>query len=362
LVSPTVHDDELFLLEVSRHGPCRVRLAAGSAHALLQDVKQLRRVLSDQMNRYRAGLPMGAREQEELDRSLAALGTGPLRSALSEAIASGKPPYRRVLWVPDGPLHGVPVHALRVAGRYLIEQIEFAWTFSGALFVHQVGARRRRWPLRPTLVVTEDSTKLPQARVEGEGVAACFLRRRRLSAAAANRKSVRRWLGRALVAHFACHAEFDSDRPLAARLMLPSGDSIYALEWLDEPVAAMELVTLSACRSAEVAPLIGREAFGLAIGLLGGGVRSVLAALWPVADREVSQLMWRFYRHRLTHSLPTALALTQRELMGAGVSPLFWAPFALFGDPQALAPAGRWWCWLARLRQHWHQRRFPTGG
>jgi CHAT domain-containing protein len=236
-----------------------------------------------------------------------------------------------------------------------------AWTFSGALFVHQTAARRRCWPLRSALVVTEDPAVLPQAKLEGEAVAASLLRCRHLCAAAADRRSVRRCLRRALVAHFACHAEFDSNRPLAARLKLPSGEPIYSLEWLDEPVAGLELVTLSACRSAEVAPLIGREAFGLAIGLLAGGVRSVLAALWPVADHEVAPLRWRFYRHRLAHSLPTALALTQRGLLAAGVSPLFWAPIALFGDPQALAPPACWWRWLARLRQRWRQRRFPTG-
>jgi hypothetical protein len=115
-------------------------------------------------------------------------------------------------------------------------------------------------------------------------------------------------------------------------------------------------VTLSACHSGEVAPLIGREAFGLVIGLLGGGVRAVLAALWPVADAETRRLMWRFYQHRLLHGPPAALALAQREMLAANVSPLFWAPFALFGDPQALPPPTLWWRWLARLQQKRHRR------
>ena len=75
-------------------------------------------------------------------------------------------------------------------------------------------------------------------------------------------------------------------------------------------------MTPSACRSAEVASLIGREVFGLVTGLLGGGVRAVLAGLWPVADREVRPLMWRFYRHRLVHELPTALA---RQSVNVGI-------------------------------------------
>jgi CHAT domain len=51
------------------------------------------------------------------------------------------------------------------------------------------------------------------------------------------------------------------------------------------------------CRSEQVAPLLGREVFGLVTGVLGGGVRAVLAGLWPVAAQEAAPLMWHFYRH-----------------------------------------------------------------
>src|SRR5205823_397393 len=141
---------------------------------------------------------------------------------------------------------------------------------------------------------------------------------------------------------------------------LPSGELWRAVEWLDEPWEGLPLVTLSACRSAEVAPLAGREVFGLVTGLLGGGVRAVLAGLWPVADRETLPLMWHFYRERLTHDLAGALARAQRAVLGLpGSSPLFWAPFALFGDAQALPAPGLFGRWWARWRQRRHARRFP---
>jgi len=148
---------------------------------------------------------------------------------------------------------------------------------------------------------------------------------------------------------------------LAAPLQLPSGEVIRALEWLDESVAGLALVTLSACWSAKVAPLLGQEVFGMAVGLLGAGARSVLAGLWPLADQQTRPLMWRFYRHRLLHDLPTALALAQREtLAGPDSSPLFWAALAYFGDPLALPAPGLWWRWLARRRQRRHLERYPT--
>jgi CHAT domain-containing protein len=248
---------------------------------------------------------------------------------------------------------------VRRGGRYLVEDYEFTWTFSGALVVHQSRTRRRRGPLGPAVVVAEAPAVLPEAEREGEGVAAAFLRGRRLPGRV-DRRELRCWLARARVVHFACHADFDGRRPLAACLRLPSGETIHALEWLEEPVAGLPLVTLSACRSAEVAPLQGQEVFGLVTGLLGGGARAVLAGMWPVADREVPPLMWRFYRHRLVEELPTALALAQREVLRdpAG-SPLFWAAFALFGDPNALAAPGPLRRWLGRRRQHRHRRRFP---
>jgi CHAT domain-containing protein len=125
-------------------------------------------------------------------------------------------------------------------------------------------------------------------------------------------------------------------------------------------VAGLPLLALSACRSAEVAPLLGQEVFGLVTGLLGAGVRAVLAGLWPVADRETVLLMWRLYHQRLTHDLAGALARAQREeLARPHASPLFWAAFALHGDAAALPAPGWLGRWLGGRRGRWHAGRFP---
>jgi hypothetical protein len=361
-IAPTLAADELYILEVTRPGPARVILGPGSATALAADLESWRGCLADQIANYRHGLQMRSSDRRELDDRLDALGRGPLGIAIKQALEAQSDRPRRVLWAPDDLLHGFPIHALRIGGRYLIEDYEFVWTFSGALLVHQARRRKRRRSFfRPALVVAERARVLPEAEREGEGVAATFFRSRKPAAEAVNRKSCRSWLARARVAHFACHAEFDGQRPLAARLILPSGEAIHALEWLGEPVAGLPLVTLSACRSAEVAPLMGREVFGLVTGLLAGGVGAVLAGLWPVTDHEVPPLMWRFYRHRLLHELPTALALAQREMLeAAGSSPLFWAVFALFGDGNALRAPGILGRFFARRRFRRHRERFPT--
>jgi hypothetical protein len=359
-VAPALLDDELYLLTAARDGSARVIRAPGSAAALPEALTALRGCLDEQLARYRAGLSTGGPHRDELDERLAELGRGPLGQALSQALA-GCPSPRRLLWVPEGALHGLPLSALRLGNRYLIEDIEVAGTFSGALAVHQSLTRRRvRGTLRPALVVTAAADVLPQAAAEGAGVAATFLWSRVLHGRAATRAALRRGMARARVVHFACHANFDNEHPLAAHVALPSGEPLRALDWLGEPVDGLPLVTLSACRSAEVAPLLGREVFGLVTGLLGGGVRAVLAGLWPVADREATPLMWRFYRHRLTADLAAALARAQREaLSDPASSPLFWSAFALFGDPSALPAPGPFRRWLARRLQVRHARHFP---
>jgi tetratricopeptide (TPR) repeat protein len=361
-VAPALFEEELYLLAVRPGGPSQVLRAPGSAANLAAQLDQLRRCLAAQLERYRLGFPLGRPERAELDGCLDELGRGALGGVLGQVLDAGPNRGERLLWVPDGALHGFPVHALRRGGRYLVEDHEVVSTFGGALFVYQAGrnySRARRGDR--ALVVTETAAVLPHAAREGEGVAASFGRSWTLQGERATLAAVRRRLPRVRAVHLACHAYFDARRPLAACIGLPSGETWRALDWLDEAVDGLPLATLSACRSAEVAPLVGREVFGLATALLASGVRAVLAGLWPVADRETLPLMWRFYRRRLTCDLAAALAQAQREtLVAPGSSPLFWAAFALFGDAAAIAGPSRWWAWLARWKQRRHARSFPV--
>jgi tetratricopeptide (TPR) repeat protein len=362
-VAPSLIGGELYLLVV-RRGGALVHRAGGGAERLPGEVRLFR----DTVDRALAGLAGSA----DLDARLDDFGRGPLGAALAAVLAPGE----RLVWVPDDALHGLPVAALRRRGRYLVEHAEVVHGFSGSLYVHQAThppRSRRAWA--GSLVVTESdevagpedieyepwAPVLKAAAAEGDGVAAALFRARRLHGREATRERIRGAMTGARVAHFACHAYFDPRQALAAHLHLPSGEDWRTLAWLDEAFADLPLVTLSACRSAEVGPLVGREVFGLVTGVLAAGVRAVVAGLWPVADDPAPAFMWRLYRHRLTTDLATALARTQREVLRSpGSSPLDWAVFALFGDAAALpAPGllGRLW---GRWRQARHARRFPT--
>lgn len=349
--APSLVQDEWFLVLARREG-AEVRKLPGKADAISSPTRQLRTVVEREL---RQRCPNG---RTDLDACLEELGHGPLGDALSAALRPGE----RLIWVPEGDLYGLPIAALRRGGRYLVERNEVVHGFSGALYVHQathLPRSRRAWG--PSVVVAEAPTELPSAGLEADGVAAALSFVCRLTEGAARRDVLRELLRRARVAHFACHACFDPDQALAAFLQLPSGEEWRTLDWLDESFADLPLVTLSACRSAEVGQLMGREVFGLVTGVLAAGVRAVVAGLWPVSDEEAVRFTWRFYRHRMTTNLATALARTQRDAMhDRQASPLFWGVFGLYGDAEALPAPGLWGRWWGRWRQARHARRFPA--
>jgi len=357
LVSASMVGDELVMV-AARHGERPVVTRESNASELHGQIKSLRDVINGQLDRYARGWSIGLPERKEFDNVLDELGRGPLGRLLIRTVGRTG---NRVIWIPDGPLHGVPLQAIRNDGRYLIESHELIYGFSASLFVHQLAQSKRPWWRRGPVVVVAGAPddSLPNAAVEGTGVAAGFLRRTVLAnSEVARRDLILRRLSRASVLHFACHAEFSADDPLSSCVVLPSGERWRADEWPEAPVRGLPLVTFSACRSAEVGAMAGHDVFGLCCGALCGGVRAVLAGLWSVPDREALDIVWRFYRHGMMHDLATALALTQREVLKKpDCSPLLWALFALYGDPAALPASPRWARWWNRRRQRRHARR-----
>jgi tetratricopeptide (TPR) repeat protein len=356
-VAPHLEGEELYLLAV-RRSKCQVLAGASSIQAVRRNLDEWHREVAEQLEALTWGKWPETAERAVLDGLLARLGEGPLGQALFAALAGG---CRRLLWAPAGLLHGFPIHALRVGERYLIEEHEVQHLFSAAHYLWQRRQKRRHGGRRQRLLlVTQGGPEVDPVHglrytvVEGQGVAAAFDQRTILHDRLATREAVRPRLPAVDVFHVACHATFAPGQPLTARLEMPSGEAWTAAEWLREPLRGLPLVTLSACRSLQVGRLIGDEVFGLVAGFLGGGARAVLGGLWPVVDRPAVDLMWRFYRHLMLADPVTALAQAQREMLGTpAATPLYWAVFALFGDPGGLPAPG----WLARRRARRRQRR-----
>jgi CHAT domain-containing protein/tetratricopeptide (TPR) repeat protein len=366
-VSACLLEDELFLLVVRRGEGAKVIQVDEPAPHVVAWTNGWREQLHRTLAEYREG-QWSSSAQAALEEPLHALGRSNWGAAMFGLVREGE----RLLWVPDDALHGLPLAALRRGGRYLVEKVEIVHAFSGAFAVLSSSSGssaapvlakkdgKRRGPRRnQRVVVAESEQELPFAAQEGERVSAALGRSLVLHGQQASKQTLELLLASARVLHFACHAYFDASHALNASLQLPSGESWRLLEWLGGPGAGLPLLTLSACRSAEVTPLVGREVFGLVTAALASGVRTVVAGLWPVADRETVPFMGHFYRELLSHSPATALARTQRAMLPSS-HPLFWAVFALFGDPESLpGPRFFWSRWWRRWRAARHARRFP---
>ena len=98
---------------------------------------------------------------------------------------------------------------------------------------------------------------------------------------------------------------------------------------------------LSGCESALGRVTVGEGVIGLGGAFLSAGVRTVVASLWPVDDRQVGALMEEFYAG-LAEGSTISVALRNAQLSMRARSetqhPFYWAGFVVVGDGNARVP------------------------
>ncbi|MEO5819205.1 MAG: CHAT domain-containing protein [Vicinamibacteraceae bacterium] len=150
-------------------------------------------------------------------------------------------------------------------------------------------------------------------------------------------------LGDYRILHFATHGLIDTAQPALSSLALSLVDERGApvdgylrMHDIYNRRLPVDLVVLSACRTALGQDVRGEGLVGLTRGFLYAGARSVVASLWQVDDVATAELMTRVYRHLLTERQPPAAALraAQRDLARdpRWTAPYFWAGFVIQGD------------------------------
>lgn len=304
-------------------------------------------VLSPPLERFSSGLRSGIWLEDpaaELSRTVAA----PILNALPEGI-------RTLVWVPDGPLHSLPLDALwHPGGGRVLDRVAVARVPSLSVLV----ALLRRSPvgdgrvlaladpgrgggevglLRMTLEV-DRLPALPGSRREAQRVSRLGRPGRVLRGEAASEAAIRGMVGPAVgVLHLATHAIVDPDSPARTALVLAPGggeDGLLTPAELGALGLRADLVVLSACTTAGGLNLRGEGVQGLVAPLLGGGVRTAVATGWEIPDRMPVPLMESFYR-KLARGTPVAEAMRQakQEAIEGGASPAVWAAFQVVGDP-----------------------------
>ena len=146
-------------------------------------------------------------------------------------------------------------------------------------------------------------------------------------------------LGKFKVHHLAMHSEMDEEDYEQSSLLFAHNERIYFHELyaLNFP---SEMVVLSACNTGLGKYLNGEGIMSLSRALTYAGVRSSVATLWQVPDKESAELMSLFYEY-LSKGKPKdeALMLAKRAFMEKypmKTHPYYWAGFILTGDTAPL--------------------------
>lgn len=154
------------------------------------------------------------------------------------------------------------------------------------------------------------------------------------------------------ILHFATHGLLNAEQPELSGLVLSLVDKdgkpvsgFVGLSDIYNLRAPVDLVVLSACRSALGNDVRGEGLVGLTRGFMYAGASSVVASLWKVDDEATTQLMERFYSNMLERDMTPAAAL--REAQNSmrqdphWRSPFYWAAFTLQGEyRQVIKPPG----------------------
>ncbi len=258
--------------------------------------------------------------------------------------------HRRLIVVPHGELHYLPFAALRdpQTGRSLLEDytLTYAPSASAVGFLRQLESpvQGRALVLGEPEELDPALRSLPAARREAE-IIARLLGTRPLLGAEATEHRLSELSGEVDLLHIAAHGIYDPANPLFSRIVLaPGGGRDGNLEvheiLTDLDLSGVNLVVLSACRSAVGERSRGDEVVGLTRALLDAGSPGVISTLWDIDDEAAAVLMEELYR-RLVAGASAAEALREAQLALLRGSlyrdPRFWAAFSLTGDPQ-----GRW--------------------
>ena len=150
-------------------------------------------------------------------------------------------------------------------------------------------------------------------------------------------------LGQYRIVHFATHGLINSEHPGLSGLVLSLIDEegkpqdgflrLHDIYNLNLPV---DLVVLSACRTALGKEIKGEGLVGLVRGFLYAGAARVVASLWKVDDEATAELMKHFYQEMLQKGTSPAAALQAAQIamwqQKRWQAPYYWAAFVIQGE------------------------------
>jgi CHAT domain-containing protein len=285
---------------------------------------------------------------------------------LARAVADLSSEVTRLLIVPDGPLHHLSFDALLLRdGKRVVDRFAVGILPSAGVALELW--RRGRTARDPWVLAYGDPRfASEQSAVSGDVdrvASSAFFERGglpRLPSSGEEARDVARYVARSevrvrdrasesyikrtpldsfSVIHFATHALVDDASASRTSLALAPGDGEDGFLDVNELAAislSADLVVLSACRTARGPIVVGEGVNGLALSMIQGGARSVVATSWRISDTRARSFVNTFYEAMSKGAVVVdALRAAKLAAIARGEPPRDWAGFAVIGDPLA---------------------------
>jgi CHAT domain-containing protein len=273
---------------------------------------------------------MGAAYTERFAQPLLRATLGHLEALYRELIEPirGRLSGKHVVFVPHGPLHFLPFHALRHGEEYLCDAYTVSYAPSATVF--GLCQQKKISERRNSLVLGIPDERAPLILSEVQSVAALLPQAELFVGAQATAQVLRERGAETGLLHVATHGIYRQDNPMFSGIKM--GDGYLNLYDLYQMRLEAKLVTLSGCATGMNSVSDGDELLGLQRGLFCAGASSLLLSLWDVHDRSTAELMQEFYRGYITSGdMAGSLRTAMHRLREQNPHPYFWAPFVLVG-------------------------------
>jgi CHAT domain-containing protein len=293
---------------------------------MLSRVAHLLQLLRFQVSKFRMGNDYVRRFEEPLLRAT----ESHLESLYTELIGPLRLLFHgnHLIFVPHGPLHFLPFHALKNGEEYLCESFTISYAPSATVF--SLCQQKTVSSAPSSLVLGIADARAPQILDEVRSVAALLPRSSLHLGQDATSSLLREKGSETGLLHIATHGVYRQDNPMFSGIRL--GDGYLNLYDLYQMRLNARLVTLSGCATGMNFVAAGDELLGLQRGLFCAGATSLLLSLWDVHDESTAQLMGYFYEHYIRSTdMAGSLRRAMRELRQKKPHPFYWAPFVLVG-------------------------------
>jgi CHAT domain-containing protein len=247
---------------------------------------------------------------------------------------------KELLIIPHDVLHYLPFQALLSSqSRHLIQDYPIYYLSSSSLM--QFTREKRRASREKALVMGNPSLgdaayNLRFAEREAREVARVYPQSEVYLKEQASKPRAISLSPKYDMLHFAVHAEFNEEDPLASALLLAregNDDGRLKVGEIFSLDLKTDMVVLSACETGLGKLSSGDELIGLTRAFIYAGTPSVVTTLWKVNDRSSYELMREFYSNLKTMKKSEALRQAQLKTMQEFPEPFFWAAYGLTGEP-----------------------------